>query len=319
MGTLIERLRRVRREALGLNRRNQEFMIRLNPAPLVGLVDHKIRTKDVLAQHRIQVPTTYGSYRRQSDLARLSKDLDAHPSCVLKPARGAGGEGILVLCERQGQDLLMPGGARVSLRQVLAQAADIIAGAYSLSQSRDDALLEQRLLPDAVLGGFSPAGIPDVRVVVVRGVPIMAMVRLPTRASDGRANLHMGGVGVGIGLASGRAVHAIWRDQPIAVHPDTQQPLSALRIPCWDEILLLAARAYEAVPLGYFGIDIVIDSQLGPAVLELNARPGLSIQLATHRGLRPRLRALEEQWVAGLPAAERVRLGIDVEKATASP
>lgn len=319
MGTLIERLQQVRREALGLNRRNQEFMIRLNPAPLVGLVDHKVRTKEALADHQLPVPATYGSYQRQSDLRRLAQDLERHPSCVLKPARGAGGEGILVLGERQGLDFLKPSGARISVRDVLAQAADIIAGAFSLTQSRDEALLEQRLIPDAVLGAFSPGGIPDVRIVVVRGVPIMAMVRLPTRASDGRANLHMGGVGVGIGLSSGRAVHAVWRDHTIAVHPDTQQPLSALRIPCWNEILLLAARAYDAVPLGYFGIDVVIDGQLGPAILELNARPGLSIQLATHRGLRPRLRVLGERLDPRLVAVDRVRLGIEVERLATTP
>lgn len=313
MGTLTERIRQLRREALGLNRRNQEFMIRLNPAPLVGLVDHKVRTKEVLAAHGLPVPATLGRYARQRELNAFSADVERQHDFVLKPARGAGGEGILVISERSGTTLRKPSGVGVSARDVLAHAADIIAGAFSMGQTRDEALLEQRLVPEPILGAFSPGGIPDIRVVVVRGVPLMAMVRLPTRASDGRANLHMGGVGVGIALGTGRAMHAIWRDAPTAIHPDTHKPLSALAIPEWQQILLLAARSYDAIGLGYFGIDIVVDARHGPAILELNARPGLSIQLATHKGLRPPLFELERRVHAKLSAADRVSLGVDIE------
>lgn len=45
--------------------------------------------------------------------------------------------------------------------------------------------------------------------------------------------------------------------------------------------------------LGYIGVDIVLDRDLGPLVLELNARPGLSIQLANKIGLLPRLQRIE--------------------------
>jgi len=173
-------------------------------------------------------------------------------------------------------------------------------------------LLEYRLTPEPTLAAYSPGGVPDVRVVLAHGVPMMAMLRLPTRASDGRANLHVGGVGVGIDLASGRAIHAIWRDRPTVLHPDTRQPLSAIRIPRWDEILRLSARSYDAVPLGYMGIDVVIDIHHGPVILELNARPGLSIQLANRRGLRPALAELHPQAGAGGTAEQRVALGLAI-------
>jgi alpha-L-glutamate ligase-like protein len=147
---------------------------------------------------------------------------------------------------------------------------------------------------------------------MARGVPLMAMLRLPTVTSDGRANLHVGGVGVGIDLGSGRAVHAICRDRSIVLHPDTHQPLSSLRVPAWDEVLSIAARSYEAIPLGYSGIDIVIDAHLGPTILELNARPGLSIQLANHRGLRTILAELGRHTPERLTPPERVALGIEI-------
>jgi alpha-L-glutamate ligase-like protein len=314
MGTLIERLRRVRREALGLNRRNQELLLRLNPPRLVALVDHKVQTKEVLARHGLPVPETFGCYARQRELPALAREVGQRVEFVLKPARGAGGEGVVVVAGRRDDRLVKSSGALLKLNDLLAHAADIIAGAFSLSQARDEALLEYRLTPEPGLAGYSPGGIPDVRVVIAYGVPVMAMLRLPTHASDGRANLHVGGVGVGIDLASGRAVHAIWRDRPIVLHPDTQQPLSAICIPHWDEILLLSARSFDAVPLGYMGIDIVVDVRHGPVILELNARPGLSIQLANRRGLRPTIDALRQQRVDECTAAQRVALGLEIER-----
>jgi alpha-L-glutamate ligase-like protein len=319
MGSLIERLRRVRREALGLNRRNQEFLLRLNPPRLVGLVDHKVQTKEVLGRHGLPVPCTFACYTRQRQLPALARDAEARSAFVLKPARGAGGEGVVVIAGRHAGHFVKASGSRLAMSDLLAHAADIIAGAFSLSQARDEAVTEYRLTPEPVLAAYSPGGIPDVRVVVVRGVPIMAMLRLPTRASDGRANLHVGGVGVGLDLGSGRAVHAIWRDRAIATHPDTHQPLSALQVPDWNEILSLAARCYEAVPLGYFGADIVIDVTLGPVILELNARPGLSIQLANHRGLRRVLDELMRRAVDNLTDQARVALGLELAARVGDP
>lgn len=312
MDSVIARLRWVRREALGLNRRNQEFLLQLNSPRLVGLVDHKVQTKEVLARHGLPVPETYGRYMRQRELDQLTREVERHAEFALKPARGAGGEGVVVIAGRTRDRLVKASGAQLRLGDLVAHAADIIAGAFSLSQARDEALLEHRLAPEPVLAGYSPGGVPDVRVLVFRGVPVMAMLRLPTHASDGRANLHVGGVGVGLDLATGRAVHAIWRDRSIILHPDTQQPLSAIHVPCWDDILLLAARSYEAIPLGYFGIDVVIDVRLGPVILELNARPGLSIQLANHRGLRRVLDQLRPQPLEKLASSERVALGLAV-------
>jgi alpha-L-glutamate ligase-like protein len=312
MGSLIERVRRLRQEALGLNRRNQEFLAALNPPPLVGLVDHKVRTKEVLRQHGLPVPDTFGCYGRQRELGLLADEAERRAEFVLKPARGAGGDGVVVIAGRRDGRLIKASGLSLRMADLVAHAADIIAGAFSLSQARDEAVLEYRLAPEPVLAGFSSGGIADVRVVVVRGVPVMAMLRLPTRSSDGRANLHVGGVGVGLDVRTGRAVRAICRDRPIVLHPDTRQPLSGLQVPYWDEILLFAARSYDAIPLGYFGIDIVIDASLGPSILELNARPGLSIQLATGHGLRPILEELNRRAPEQLAPRERVALGVEV-------
>jgi alpha-L-glutamate ligase-like protein len=154
--------------------------------------------------------------------------------------------------------------------------------------------------------------LPDLRVVVFRGVPLLAMLRLATTASRGRANLHVGGIGVGVDLVSGRTSAAIAGKRRIFSHPDTDRPLGGVQLPRWEEVLQIAARCADAVALGYLGVDIALDVERGPLVLELNARPGLTIQLANRRGLRPLLTAVEQRARPGLSVAERVQLGLQI-------
>jgi alpha-L-glutamate ligase-like protein len=121
----------------------------------------------------------------------------------------------------------------------------------------------------------------------------MAMLRLPTRASNGRANLHQGGIGAGVDLDSGLTHHAVQHNHFIEIHPDTRLPVVGMRVPCWREVLAMSRRVAVAVGLGYIGVDIVVDESQGPLLLEANARPGLAIQIANGRGLLPRLQAID--------------------------
>ena len=117
----------------------------------------------------------------------------------------------------------------------------------------------------------------------------MAMVRLPTQASRGRANLHQGAVAAGIELHSGRTLGGVCQSRIIDVHPDTRQPIQGLVIPYWTQLLGAAVRLATHLEMGYVGIDFVLDENRGPIVLEANARPGLAIQLANRTGLLHRL------------------------------
>ncbi len=60
-------------------------------------------------------------------------------------------------------------------------------------------------------------------------------------------------------------------------------------------ILEIAASCYELTGLGYIGVDIVLDKVHGPQMLELNARPGLNIQIANREGLLHRYKAIENK------------------------
>jgi alpha-L-glutamate ligase-like protein len=302
-------VRRLRRDALGMNRRNVSFLVPYNPRPLFALVDHKPSTKERLVLHGIPVPATYAELARAFDLRRLAETVAPYPDFVVKPARGAGGGGVLVIAGRDGEQFVKASGERLALRDLEDHCAEILGGAYARRQHSDHVLIEYRVHADSVLGGVSYCGVPDVRVLVFRGVPVQAMLRLPTRASDGRANLHMGGMGVGIDLTSGATVHAVLGGLPVATHPDLGCAVLGVRVPHWETLLAIAARCFDAVPLGFLGVDLVLDAELGPLVLELNGRPGLTIQLANGRGLRRRMEEVERRDVRGLSVAARIALG----------
>jgi alpha-L-glutamate ligase-like protein len=171
---------------------------------------------------------------------------------------------------------------------------NIISGMYSLGGQPDKALVEYRVQFDAIFEALSYQGVPDVRVIVFLGVPVMSMVRLPTRMSGGKANLHQGAIGAGIDITNGTTLTAVWRNDIIDEHPDTGNPVTGVQIPLWDTLLNIAARCHELTGLGYIGVDLVLDKDKGPLILELNARPGLNIQIANRSGLLPRLKLVEQ-------------------------
>src|SRR5262249_8259025 len=155
------------------------------------------------------------------------------------------------------------------------------------------AILQQRVRLHPDFEPIAYKGIPDIRVILYRHEPAMAMLRLPTKASNGRANLHQGGIGTGVDLSSGLTHHAVQRNRFVLEHPDTGVAVVGRRVPHWKEVLDTSRRVAEAVGLGYVGVDIVIDAEQGPMLLEANARPGLAIQIANARGLLPRLAEID--------------------------
>ncbi len=181
-----------------------------------------------------------------------------------------------------------------------------MAGLYSLGGKPDTAIVESLIQPDDVFSDFSYEGVPDIRVIIFKGFPVMAMMRLSTAESDGKANLHQGAVGVGLDIATGRALRAVQHGMPVNEHPDTKVALSKLEVPQWRTLLELASGCYEMTGLGYLGADMVLDRERGPLLLELNARPGLAIQVANGRGLVDRLRSVESLGEKSFSISEKI-------------
>ncbi len=295
------------RGILGMNRRNVDYILRYNDRSLYPLVDNKLKTKLVAEEYGVPTPAKLFVVRQQHEINEVDELLADREGFALKPAKGSGGKGILVVTGRDGDAFIKASGARIDIDAIRRHMSNTLAGLYSLGGATDVVIVEELIEFDDCLAGYSFEGVPDIRIVVFKGYPVMAMLRLATRASDGKANLHQGAVGLGLALDSGRCLHGVQFGYPVKTHPDTGLALSDVVVPGWRDILLLAAQCFEMTGLGYMGTDIVLDKSSGPQLLELNARPGLAIQVANGRGLLPRLRHVE-----GLPerrrrsAAERV-------------
>ncbi|MEZ5503582.1 MAG: alpha-L-glutamate ligase-like protein [Halioglobus sp.] len=282
---------------LGMNCRNVDFINRYNKRSLFPLVDNKLKTKLLAQEYDVPTPSLKFVVRRQHEIAHIERQLADLESFALKPAKGSGGKGIMVIVGRRGDDFVRSSGALISIADIRRHMSNILAGLYSLAGSADVAIVEDLIAFDDCFAGYSHEGVPDIRIIVFRGYPVMAMLRLATHASDGKANLHQGAVGVGLALDTGRCLNAAQFGRKIKLHPDTGRPLSDIQIAGWRDILLLAANCYDMTGLGYIGTDIVLDKFAGPQLLELNARPGLAIQITNGRGLLPRLRHIENMTV----------------------
>jgi len=299
---------------LGMNRRNSVFTMRWNPRRFYPRVDDKLETKRLLRDAGIPTARVLAVARVHSEVRKMLAELDAYPSFVLKPAHGAMGNGILVVLERDGEWYRRPGGKWIDRRALFYHSASIISGAYALGGQPDVAFAEERLEVHPELVAITSEGVPDVRVIVYRGVPVMSMTRLPTQRSRGRANLHQGAVGAGIEIDTGCTNHAVLGGKPVPVHPDTQEPVIGRAIPEWTRALEIAVRASDQTGLGYVGADVVIDANHGPLILELNARPGLAIQVANRMGLLPRLEAVDARVRPAMNWPERIALGAEIAR-----
>ncbi|GAB2901239.1 alpha-L-glutamate ligase-like protein [Microbulbifer echini] len=278
---------------LGMNARNINYIARYNDREKFPIVDDKLNTKHAAKRVGIPVPELIAAFETPASRKRVMEVIEPLWKFVIKPARGSGGKGILVIAGREGEKYKKISGSEIEALDILRHVNNIHSGLYSLGGKPDRVMVEALVDFDPVFQDYSFEGVPDIRVIVFRGYPVMAMLRCSTHDSDGKANLHQGAVGVGVDLATGRSCHAVQRGLRIQHHPDTEMSFGELKVPGWYDLVRLAASCYEMTGLGYLGCDIVLDRERGPLLLEANARPGLAIQVANGVGLRQRLGFIE--------------------------
>lgn len=274
---------------LGMNRRNLSYILESNPRRNYPLVDNKLRTKEICEQHGVPVPKTYLVLTTQADVRRLGPSIAEQQDFVIKPARGAAGRGVVVIASHKESVFFTPSGRALHWSDLRYHLSAVVSGLYSLGGRPDQAIVEQRIVTHPVLEPYAVGGTPDVRVILYLGVPVMAMVRLPTEASGGRANLHQGAIAAAIDLTTGVTHGGVCANRAIDRHPDTGLPIAGVELPNWQALLEAAIKLGDALDLGYIGVDFVFDAIAGPVVLEANARPGLAIQVAHRHGIRSRL------------------------------
>jgi len=300
-----------RKKVLGMNERNLSYIRAYNSPIAKRFADDKLLTKKILAAAGIPTPKLLGVINNYNEVDGF--DWDTLPkSFVIKPVRGLEGGGIEIFFNRdKNGNWIKANGSRYSLSDLKALAADIIDGKFSLHNEPDRVFFEERVKIYKGFQYYSYKGVPDVRIIVFNSIPIMSYVRLPTRESDGKANLAIGAIGVGIDIATGVTTTAIkGKAGKIEYIPGTNLSVSGLKIPFWNRILEYAISAQRETGLGLVGVDFLIDREVGPMIVELNARPGLSIQLANSDGLSWRLRKARGLKVHS--SEKGVRLGKDL-------
>lgn len=279
---------------LGLNARSQLFAYRYNSRRGKNIADSKIQTAGILRRAGVPHPKIFKKFRDPSEVA--SFDWNSLPDkFALKPSRGFGGEGIVVVKKKlKDGSWLTTQKERINVSDLKLHTLDILEGAYSMGNEPDVAFVQEYVGRHVAFRRWAFRGTPDIRIIIFNKVPVMAMLRLPTKESGGRANLHQGAIGVGVDIATGITTKAIWHGSQIVFKPGTTKKLRGIKIPNWNKILETAVNAQMASHLGYIGVDIVLHPEKGPMVLEMNAQPGLQIQLANMEGLRKRLERIDD-------------------------
>jgi alpha-L-glutamate ligase-like protein len=273
------------RGVVGMNFRNRHLVDLLNPKSEITVARDKAATKARL--HPLGIPTarTIALIRRAREIpAALDMLTRLEGGFVVKPAKSAQGRGIILCRSLDADALTKTSGEKLDRRDLIFHLHRILHGEYSFGRPDDLVLIEELLVTDNDWVMPDLPGAPDLRIKVCEGKVLMGMVRLPTKASDGRANLHCGAAGTGIDLETGMTTGGILNNRPCDYHPDNGLPLAGHLIQDFPQCIELAIRCANAFRLGYIGIDLMRDKRYGPVVLEVNARPGLAIQIANRKG-----------------------------------
>ena len=273
----LQRARERLAPVFGMNRRNVELVYAHNERRHYPMADDKILCKELLQARGVPVAPTIAVGRGLFEVDAVLEQLRERENFVVKPASGSGGDGIVVVGKRTNGGWLTVKGREIAAHEMRQHLANITFGCFS-KEMEDRILIEERIEPDALYQAFWADGVCDLRVIVLRGRPILSMVRVPTHRSGGRANLHQGGIGVAVDIRDGVTYRAISGGDAVALHPENGEPLIGRALPAWATCVEVALGAASAVPLGYLGVDICVDRRWGPVVLEINARPGLEIQ-----------------------------------------
>jgi len=283
----------VSKNVLGMNARNFLYIRRYNPPFAKRLADDKLETKKLLLNYTIATSKLLATFYNRKDILNFNWQLPKE-GFALKPARGYGGQGILIFKSWEQNIGVTLTGRTYTIKQLQSHLFDILDGAYSLQFLPDKAFIEEIIHPHPFFRKIALIGLPDIRIVVFNHVPVMSYMRLPTEESEGKANQTSGAIGVGIDLRTGITTYAtIHKTHYITYLPGTKIKAAGIKIPEWDSVLFLATKTQFISGLGYAGVDIVFDAKKGPLVLEVNARPGLSIQVSNKTSIRTRLERVE--------------------------
>lgn len=294
---------------LGMNSRYK--YTKKNPSSAKRYGFSKLRTKELLRENKIPTAEVFHIFNNINDLENINWEIIPVPF-VIKPANGSAGKGILVIEKKLENKELWKStsGIKYDATDLSLHVSNILDGEFSTWGTSYQAIIEEMIPAHPDLVKYAYQGTPDIRVVVFNNVPVMAMIRIPTKKSSGRANLDQGALGLGIDMATGQTTYGVEGKSGTITHfPGTKKKVSGIQIPQWNKLLETAVRASDAAGYVFMGADLFIHPEKGPMIVELNGFPGLSIQLCNKDGLKRRLERIE-----GLDVAD-AKHGVKISQA----
>ena len=109
---------------IGMNDRNINLIAEYNPRRLYPLVDNKLKTKLLAAEKGVATPNLIAAFRSQHDLKHLADVVGRHRGFAMKPAKGSGGKGILVIAEQHEDQVERDGLQRGRIAAVHAEPGE---------------------------------------------------------------------------------------------------------------------------------------------------------------------------------------------------
>lgn len=285
------------------NARNLLYIWWYNTKISKSLADSKLKTKEFLKLKWVNVPETLFILKEYKDLNYWLFDLLV-PPFVVKPNQWFWWKWILIIVNQNNEwDYLTNNDLTFTKKQLIKHFWDILDWFYSLSWNKDKVLIERKIELDEEIELLWKFWLPDIRVITFNMVPIMAMLRIPTKESWWKANLHSWACWVWIDIWTGKLTY-ITSNSKILKSISWIGDIRWIILPHWDKVLTLAVKVQQITNIWYIGCDIVLDKIEGPLLLEMNVRPWLEVQIANMSALKTRLERVEwiyvntiEKWV----------------------
>jgi len=284
---------------LWANKRYLKYIKPLNPKKEIKLADSKLKTKKLLENLDIPHPKLLDVIRNRKQLQQYDFSKFVNQEFVVKPNKWSKWKGIMIckiipFGENNEKYLIKASWQLLTEDEFKKHLADILDGRYSLTLGGDIILIEEKIEPSEEFKIFCKYWLADIRLITMNLVPIMAMLRYPTKASWWKANIAAGWIGFWIDIWSWKIV-SMYKDRKIyqKEFPSEYKDFKWKQIPYWDDILLYSSQIQFFTNIWYLGLDWTI-AKNGPNLIEINARAGMEIQLVNWEGLETRLRKVED-------------------------
>ncbi len=274
------------------NARNLQYIKWWNFTIDKKIADSKLKTKEFLKNKNIPVPETLYIIEKNEDIKEnILETLE--PPFVIKPNNWYGWKWIVIFEKKDSLwNLVSSNWKTYTKKKLLNYFSYILDWFFSLSWKRDKVLIEKKIILSNEIELLWKFGLPDIRVIVYNMVPVMAMLRVPTKESSWKANLHAGACWVWIDIGTWKLTFITKKSKIIKSIPWIWD-VRWIKLPDWKKILELAVNVQKTTGIKYLWCDVVLDEKMWPLLLEMNIRAWLEVQVSNLAPLKSRLDRVE--------------------------